>query len=320
MIIVTGGAGFIGANIVAALNQSGATDVLIVDNLEKGDKFINVRDLQVVDFLDKREFRNLLAKDYFKEMTISAILHQGACSDTMEYDGRYMMDNNYTYTKELFHFAAGRHIPFVYASSAATYGASTDFTEHPDNEKPLNVYGYSKLLFDRYVQQNWDKVTSTVVGLRYFNVYGPREQHKGRMASMVHQLYLQIKQTGVARLFQGSGGYGDGAQRRDFIHVADVAHLNINLAHHPSPLHGIYNVGTGVSRSFNAIVASLYQAMKLPPQPIDYIPMPEGLQAKYQNYTQADMVRLQRIPGLHYQPMALEQGVAAFVQAKEAGL
>lgn len=320
MIIVTGGAGFIGANICAALNQSGTTDVLIVDNLEKGDKFLNVRDLQVADFLDKREFRTLLAKGYFKDKTITAILHQGACSDTMEYNGHYMMDNNYTYSKELFHFATEHHIPLVYASSAATYGASTDFTEHPDNEKPLNVYGYSKLLFDRYVQQNWDKVSSTVVGLRYFNVYGPREQHKGRMASMVHQLYEQIKQTGVARLFQGSGGYGDGEQRRDFIHVADVAHLNMNLAKNPATIHGIFNVGTGSSRTFNAIVTSLYQAMNLQPQPIHYIPMPEGLQAKYQNYTQADMVRLQQVPGLHYQPMTLEQGVATFVQAKEAGL
>lgn len=320
MIIVTGGAGFIGANIIAALNQQNRTDILVVDNLEKSDKFLNLRDLQFADYHDKREFREALRQGRFRDTPISAIYHQGACSDTMEYDGLYMMDNNYAYSKELFHFAISRRIPLVYASSAATYGASTHFTQHPDNEKPLNIYGYSKLLFDRYVQQHWTDVHSTVVGLRYFNVYGPREAHKGRMASMVHQLYHQILQTGHARLFTGSGGYGDGEQSRDFIHVSDVANLNIALVHQSPPIRGIFNVGTGTSRSFNAIVQNLFQAMKRPPQPTHYIPMPEGLAAKYQNFTQADMSPLLTATGLDYRPMTLEQGIKTFVQTKETGL
>ncbi|MBF0132267.1 MAG: ADP-glyceromanno-heptose 6-epimerase [Magnetococcales bacterium] len=320
MIIVTGGAGFIGANLIAALNDQGQTDILVVDNLEKSDKFLNLRDLQFADYHDKREFREALRQGRFKETPISAIYHQGACSDTMEYNGLYMMDNNYAYSKELFHFAFARKIPLIYASSAATYGASTTFTQHPDHEKPLNIYGYSKLLFDRYVQQHRANIQSTVVGLRYFNVYGPRESHKGRMASMVHQLYHQILQTGHARLFAGSGGYSDGEQSRDFIHVSDVARINIALAQQSPPIQGIFNVGTGISRSFNAIVQNLFTAMNRPSQPTHYIPMPEGLAAKYQNFTQADISHLLSIPGLHDRPMTLEQGIKSFVQAKEAGL
>ncbi|MBF0145722.1 MAG: ADP-glyceromanno-heptose 6-epimerase [Magnetococcales bacterium] len=320
MIIVTGGAGFIGANIVAALNHLGRTRILIVDNLEKSDKFLNLRDLRFFDYQDKREFREALRQGRWQNIPITAILHQGACSDTMEYDGRYMMDNNYQYSKELFHFAVARKIPFVYASSAATYGDSSRFAEHPDNENPLNIYGYSKLLFDRYVAQNMEGVESTVAGLRYFNVYGPREGHKGRMASMVHQLHEQIRRTGRARLFAGSGGYGNGEQRRDFIHVADVAAINLALAEQSEPVRGVFNVGTGVSRSFNDIVASLYQAMNKTPEPIEYVPMPEGLAAKYQNFTEADISKLLAIRGLEVRPASLEQGVAAFVRAKEAGL
>ncbi|MBF0110511.1 MAG: ADP-glyceromanno-heptose 6-epimerase [Magnetococcales bacterium] len=320
MIIVTGGAGFIGANIVAALNERGRTRILIVDNLEKSDKFLNLRDLVFLDYMDKREFRAALDDGRFARETIEALFHQGACSDTMEYDGRYMMDNNYNYSKALFHFAIDRRIPFVYASSAATYGASERFVEHPDNERPLNIYGYSKLMFDRYVGQRLEGVTSTVVGLRYFNVYGPREGHKGRMASMVHQLHAMIRSSGQARLFSGSGGYGDGEQRRDFIHVADVAHINLSLADLPVPVRGVFNVGTGCSRSFNDIVTSLYREMNCPVRPTQYVPMPEGLAAKYQNFTQADISRLKQIPGLDYRPTSLEQGIATFVRAKEAGL
>lgn len=320
MIIVTGGAGFIGANVVASLNQLGKTNILVVDNMEKSDKFKNLIDLKFADFQDKREFRKALHANRFDNIKISAIIHQGACSDTMEYDGLYMMDNNFTFSKELFHYATSRSIPFVYASSAATYGASDRFTEHPDNEKPLNIYGYSKLLFDRYVQQNLADIKTTVAGLRYFNVYGPRESHKGRMASMVHQLYHQIQHSGHARLFTGSGGYGNGEQRRDFIHVQDVATINIRLACHPSPVQGVFNVGTGISRSFNAIVQCLYDAMKLPPKEPQYISMPEGLAAKYQNFTQADIAQLQSIPDIDFKPLSLEQGVATFVRAKESGL
>ncbi|MBF0401869.1 MAG: ADP-glyceromanno-heptose 6-epimerase [Magnetococcales bacterium] len=311
MYIVTGGAGFIGSNIVAGLNQQGKTDILVVDNLLKGDKFLNIRDLQIADFMDKTEFRNHLHKGSFQHVNLDAIFHQGACSDTMEYDGRYMMDNNFTYSKELLHFALERAIPFVYASSAAVYGASSTFDEQPDYEKPLNVYGYSKLLFDRYVAQC--RPSSTVVGLRYFNVYGPREQHKGRMASMVYQLYQQLLTSGVAQLFEGSGGYGNGEQRRDFISVGDVVQVNLWLAQQQG-IQGACNVGTGQSRSFNDIARHL--CARLGRGEIRYKPMPEGLAKKYQNFTEANVTRLRSL-GFVQPFTSLEAGVDAFLDAEQ---
>ncbi|MBF0284362.1 MAG: ADP-glyceromanno-heptose 6-epimerase [Magnetococcales bacterium] len=307
MYIVTGGAGFIGANIVAGLNRRGESDILVVDNLEKGEKFLNLRDLQFADFMDKREFRQQLAAGAFREALVRGIFHQGACSDTMEYNGRYMMDNNFTYSKELLHFSLEREIPFVYASSAATYGDSLQFAELPENERPLNVYGYSKLLFDRYAQRYYAKANSTVAGLRYFNVYGPREDHKGRMASMVHQLYHQLKESGVATLFEGTGGYGDGDQRRDFIFVEDAVAVNLFLSQRPEA-RGVYNVGTGASRSFNDIARAFIGLMGQ--GDIRYKAMPEGLRAKYQSFTQADVSRL-RAAGFDQPFTPLEKGVAA---------
>ncbi|MBF0455271.1 MAG: ADP-glyceromanno-heptose 6-epimerase [Magnetococcales bacterium] len=311
MYIVTGGAGFIGANIVAGLNQRGETDILVVDNLTKGDKFLNLRDLEYADFMDKTEFRTKLQAGAFRGKPITAIFHEGACSDTMEYDGKYMMDNNFTYSKELLHFALAQKSPFVYASSAATYGDSTVFVEHPDNENPLNVYGYSKLFFDRYVARLIPDMNSTVAGLRYFNVYGPREEHKGRMASMVYQLHDQIRQNGTATLFCGSGGYEDGGQRRDFIHVSDVVGVNLFLAHAATPVQGAFNVGTGKSRSFNAIVKTLFGL--LGQGSLTYRSMPEGLLAKYQNFTEANIDKL-RQTGYDRPFKSLEEGVALFVQ------
>lgn len=317
MYIVTGGAGFIGSNIIAGLNQQGKTDILVVDNLSKGDKFLNIRDLTIADFMDKTEFRTHLHKGTFQQAALDAIFHQGACSDTMEYDGRYMMDNNFTYSKELLHLALDKHTPFIYASSAAVYGANTTFDEHPDFEKPLNVYGYSKLLFDRYVAKNLDHYSSTVVGLRYFNVYGPREQHKGRMASMVYQLHQQLLTTGVAHLFEGSGGYGNGEQRRDFICVADVVRVNLFLAQQHG-IQGICNVGTGLSRSFNDIAQHL--CTRLGRGGIRYKPMPEGLAEKYQNFTEANINRLRKL-GFNQPFTTLEAGLDLFLQAAHpAGL
>ena len=314
MYIVTGGAGFIGSNIVAGLNARGRSDVMVVDNLKNSTKFLNIRDLNVLDFMDKREFREQLRSGAFDNVTIDAIFHQGACSDTMEYDGVYMMDNNFTYSKELFNFATKRRIPFIYASSAATYGDSTTFVEHPDNENPLNVYGYSKLLFDRYVEQHLEGVDSAVAGLRYFNVYGPREVHKGRMASMSRQLCLQLSKNGVANLFQGSGGYGDGEQRRDFIYVGDCVNINLFLAEERRadglPFQGIYNVGTGQSRSFNDIAQTLIKI--LGKGKVEYKPMPEVLQDKYQNFTEADITRL-KSEGYDRSFTPLEEGLAAYV-------
>ncbi len=314
MYIVTGGAGFIGANIVEGLNKRGDTDILVVDNMTKGDKFLNLRDLEYSDFMDKTEFREKLQDGRFKDKQITAIFHQGACSDTMEYNGKYMMDNNFTYSKELFRYAVLQNVPFIYASSAATYGDSTIFVEHPDNENPLNVYGYSKLFFDRYVARLLPKIETTVAGLRYFNVYGPREEHKGRMASMVYQLHDQIRNSGKAKLFRGTGGYEDGGQRRDFIHVSDVVDVNLFLADSQTPIKGAFNVGTGKSRSFNAIVQTLFKI--LGDGKLNYVPMPEGLEAKYQNFTEAEISKL-RMAGYDKPFLSLEDGVAKFVQDQE---
>ncbi len=315
MYIVTGGAGFIGSNIVAGLNQRGDTDILVVDNLTRGDKFLNLRDLTIADFMDKTEFRDHLRQDTFRDQPVEAIFHQGACSDTMEYDGRYMMDNNFTYSKALFHFALAKAVPFIYASSAAVYGASTTFVEHPDHEQPLNVYGYSKLLFDRYVAQWPAPIQSTVVGLRYFNVYGPREQHKGRMASMVYQLHQQLLTNQVAHLFEGSGGYGHGEQRRDFIAVSDVVAVNLFLARQ-NGLRGVCNVGTGASRRFNDIAHHLIK--RLGQGDIRYKAMPEGLASKYQNFTEANVGQLRQM-GFTRPFTSLEAGIDAFMQTTGGG-
>ena len=310
MYIVTGGAGFIGSNIVDGLNQQGETNILVVDNLSKGDKFLNLRDLAIADFMDKEVFRQQVHNGLFRKTAIKAIFHQGACSDTMEYDGRYMMDNNFTYSKVLLNFALSKAIPFIYASSAAVYGASTTFLEHPANEKPLNVYGYSKLLFDQYCERLRPHIKSTVAGLRYFNVYGPRENHKGRMASMVYQLHQQLLSDGIANLFAGSGGYGDGDQRRDFISVADAVAVNLFLAQQ-KPLQGVFNVGTGESRSFNDIASHLCD--RLGRGEIHYKPMPEQLAKKYQNFTEANVSRL-RYAGFNRSFTSLEKGIDYFMQ------
>ncbi|MBF0339953.1 MAG: ADP-glyceromanno-heptose 6-epimerase [Magnetococcales bacterium] len=315
MYIVTGGAGFIGANLVAALNRRGDTNILVVDDLKQGDKFLNLRDLVIADYMDLSEFREHVRSGRLRNTRIRGIFHQGACSDTMEYDGRYMMDNNYTCSKELFHFAMEQNTPFIYASSAATYGGSRIFTEHPDNEKPLNVYGYSKLLFDRYVQHQLQltRCTAPVAGLRYFNVYGPREEHKGRMASMIHQMHQHILTGGVVKLFSGSGGYGDGEQRRDFIYVEDVVKVNLFLSDSGS-VQGIFNVGTGASRSFNDVARTLIAGLGR--GEIRYVPMPEVLREKYQSFTQADVSRLRAV-GYDAPFHTLEEGIGGFVAARE---
>lgn len=311
MYIVTGGAGFIGSNLVKGLNARGISDILVVDNLACGQKFLNLVDLDIADYCSREDFNRRLTQGLDKSQ-VQAVFHQGACSNTMEYDGRFMMDNNYQYSKNLLHFCLEGHIPFVYASSAAVYGSSTVFREEPACEGPLNIYGYSKLLFDRYVQRLMPKITSGVVGLRYFNVYGPGEGQKGRMASMVHQLYHQLRSTGKALLFEGSGGYGDGEQRRDFVAVEDIVAVNFFFEQQRAH-QGIYNVGTGQSRSFNAIARTLIS--QLGEGEIVYQPMPEVLKDKYQNFTQADIGQL-RGAGYTAEMTSLEKGIAAFLEAQ----
>lgn len=312
MQIVTGGCGFIGSNIVAALNQQGHTDIIVVDNLQRADKFLNIRDLNIADYMDKAAF--LTALEQRRLPRISAIYHQGACSDTMEYNGRYMMENNFTYSKHLLEWSLAKKIPFVYASSASVYGLGTCFTEQAAHEQPLNIYGYSKLLFDQLVRRLQPAMQSTVVGLRYFNVYGPREGHKGSMASMVYQLYQQLQQHGVARLFEGSGGYAPGEQRRDFVWVEDAAAINLFFAQ-GSVRQGILNVGTGISRSFNEIAQNWIN--RLGGGCIEYIPMPSVLQDKYQNFTQANITAL-RQTGYTQEMTPLEVGIARYHQYLEA--
>ena len=316
MIIVTGGAGFIGSNLIQQLNRAGERNILLVDNFAPapnltGPKFLNLAGAEFCDYMDKREFRAALKAGDFENTRIRAILHQGACSNTLEDDGRYMMDNNFTYSKELLHFALDRKVPLVYASTAAVYGASTDFAALPKNERPLNVYGYSKLVFDDYVRRLLPEMKCTVVGLRYFNVYGPREQHKGRMASVIHHFTRQLKDTGTISMFEGSGGYSNGEQRRDFVFVKDLARINMFFAgllpdSPKKPIHAVVNAGTGEARTFKAVAEALMQVQG--PGKIEYIPFPGDLKNRYQHYTQADITSL-RVAGYTAPFTSLEDGV-----------
>lgn len=324
MIVVTGGAGFIGANLVRALNARGINEVLVVDNLEKGDKFRNLSDCEIADYLDKRDFLERLERKAFGRK-LKAVLHEGACSDTMEHNGAYMMRNNYEYSKQLLHYCQAQKVPLLYASSAAVYGAGREFREDRACESPLNVYGYSKFLFDQYVRRLLPKKTAQIVGFRYFNVYGPREQHKGRMASVAFHHFHQFRETGKVRLFEGSHGYAPGEQRRDFVSVEDVVAVNLYFLDHPGKS-GIFNVGTGRAQTFNdvaaAVINTLRQARGEPPLSlaelqrqgfIEYIPFPAGLKEKYQAYTQADITLL-RQAGYKKPFLTVEQGVARYVE------
>lgn len=289
MHIVTGGAGFIGSNLVRMLADRTGDDVMVVDDLSDGHKFANLADLTIADYLDKDEFIERLDADPGFVGNVKSILHQGACSTTTEWDGEYMMRNNYSYSKYLLHHCLARDIPFIYASSAAVYGGTTEFVEAPQNELPLNVYGYSKLLFDQYVRRISLEKRQQVVGLRYFNVYGPREQHKGSMASVAFHFDRQIRDSGELRLFEGSGGFGDGEQQRDFVFVDDVCAVNLWFLEHRDAS-GVFNVGTGRAQSFNDVANAVIDWHGH--GKIRYIPFPDGLKAAYQSYTQADLRQL----------------------------
>ncbi|WP_034943183.1 ADP-glyceromanno-heptose 6-epimerase [Erwinia oleae] len=303
MIIVTGGAGFIGSNIIKALNLKGYTDILVVDNLKDGTKFANLVDLDIADYMDKEDFLiSVLADEDFGD--VEAVFHEGACSATTEWDGKYMMDNNYQYSKELMHYCIERQIPFLYASSAATYGGRNDnFIEERQFEEPLNVYGYSKMLFDHYVRQVLPQAESQICGFRYFNVYGPREGHKGSMASVAFHLNMQLNNGENPKLFEGSDGF-----KRDFIHVEDVA--AVNLWFWENGVSGIFNCGTGRAESFQEVAEA---ALKFHQKSeIEYIPFPEKLKGRYQGYTQADLTRL-RAAGYDKPFKTVAEGVADYM-------
>lgn len=320
--IVTGAAGFIGANLVKALNQKGVTEIIAVDNLTRADKFSNLTDCEIADYLDKQEFIDMIEHGQF-DGGIEAVLHQGACSDTMESDGRYMMANNYRYSLSLLNFCQEQEVPLLYASSAAVYGGGNVFREEREFEAPLNVYGYSKFLFDQVVRRRLAGADSQICGFRYFNVYGPRESHKGRMASVAFHHFNQYRSSGKVKLFEGCDGYGHGEQQRDFVYVDDV--VKVNMAFLESSISGIYNLGTGRAQSFNELAAATVNACRalegLPALPlaelvaaglIEYIPFPDALKGKYQSFTQADPERL-RAAGYMEAFAGVEEGVADYV-------
>lgn len=287
MIVVTGGAGFIGSNLVHGLNAKGRDDIVVVDNLTDGRKFLNIRDARIFDYLDQAQFLDWLLEN--GDERVDAVFHLGACSDTTEWDGRYVMENNYAYSKQALNLCLAYRIPFIYASSAAVYGGDTDFRERIGDERPLNVYGYSKALFDQYVTRRLPDAESQVSGLRYFNVYGPREQHKGSMASVAWHHRRQLETGSRLKLFEGCDGYDDGEQRRDFVHVDDAVSVKLWLLDHPT-VSGVFNCGTGHAEPFNHIADGITGYFG--EGEVEYISFPDHLEGRYQSFTEADTSKL----------------------------
>ena len=321
-VVVTGAAGMIGSNLVQGLNAIGIDDIIAVDDLTDGAKYRNLLGAQLSDYFDRSEFYTRFAKGEFGR--IDAVLHEGACSDTMEHNGRTMLDTNYRCSKDLLGACQAQGTRLLYASSAATYGGSASFREEPAFEQPLNVYGYSKLLFDQIVRRMLATATTQVAGFRYFNVYGPREQHKGRMASVAFHHFHQFRDTGKVMLFGDYGGYDAGEQSRDFVFVDDVVAVNLWFLQHPQ-ISGIFNLGSGRAQPFNDVaVATVNASRALQGEPalslielvrqgfIEYIPFPEALIGKYQCFTQADLTRL-RATGCDHRFADVASGIAQYV-------
>jgi ADP-L-glycero-D-manno-heptose 6-epimerase len=322
-VVVTGGAGFIGSNIVKGLNARGIDDIIVVDDLTQGDKFRNLADLRIADYVDADEFYPVFAEGGFGK--VEAVFHEGACSDTMEQDGKYMMDNNYGVSCSLYESCQQRGTRLLYASSAAVYGGSATFRETPEFELPLNVYGYSKLLFDQRMRRecgDFKRMKRQVVGFRYFNVYGPREQHKGRMASVAFHQFQQFREQAKVKLFGPYGGYGPGEQMRDFVFVDDVVAVNLWFFDHPEKS-GIFNLGSGRAQPFNDVAVAVVNALQGGGVPdaqaavgqglLHYIAFPDALRGKYQCYTQADLGAL-RAAGCDHAFADVATGVAKYMQ------
>jgi len=321
-IIVTGAAGFIGANLVKGLNDRSERSIIAVDELTQGEKFSNLADCEIDEYLDKNEFLRLIQSRSLPRADV--VFHQGACSDTMETDGGYMMENNYRYSLDVLRWCQQTKTPLIYASSAAVYGLGPTFSETRINEKPLNVYGYSKFLFDQAVRRELASLSIPVVGLRYFNVYGPRESHKGRMASVSFHHFNQFRADGRVRLFEASHGYENGEQRRDFIYIDDIVAGNLHFWE--KPFSGIYNLGTGRAQTFNdvalSVVNELRQSANEPPLTlesavqqglIEYVAFPSALKKQYQSSTQADLTQL-RAAGCDIDFSSVQDGTARYVR------
>jgi len=304
MIVVTGGAGFIGSNLIWGLNEVGGKDILVVDDLKNGMKHRNLSGLDVADYWDRSD----LLEGRTKLGKIEAIFHMGACSSTREWDGVYMMKNNYEYSKYVLGWALEKEIPLIYASSASVYGnGEAGFSEKRDCEYPLNIYAYSKFLFDQQVRRALaTKPKSPIVGLRFFNVYGPQENHKGKMASVIFHFFNQVKRDNSFSLFEGSPGF-----KRDFIAVADVVKMMLHFYRHQE-ISGIFNAGTGQAESFEAI-AEVVQAV-FPSAKKTYIPFPQELNEKYQKFTQADLTNLRTAGGYTEPFISLGSGVRAYLE------
>jgi ADP-L-glycero-D-manno-heptose 6-epimerase len=331
-IVVTGAAGFIGSNLVQGLNARGIDQIIAVDDLTQGEKFRNLADLRIVDYVDAGRFYDRFAQGGFGR--VEAVFHQGACSDTMQSDGKYMLENNYSLSCRLFHACQQQGTRLLYASSAATYGNAqpdptvpagwSSFRESPEFERPLNVYGYSKLLLDQYLRRacsgDFSTLRHQVAGFRYFNVYGPREQHKGRMASVALHQFNQYRSNARVRLFAQYGGYEAGEQMRDFVFVDDVVAVNLWFLDHPERC-GIFNLGTGRAQPFNDVAASVLS--RLTGQDgtaaefhdrglLEYTAFPDALRGKYQSYTQADL-RALRATGCDHAFVDVQTGVARYM-------
>ncbi len=328
-VVVTGAAGFIGSNLVAGLNDRGLDNIIAVDDLTQGEKFKNLADLRIADYVDASDFYGRFARGEYGR--VEAVFHEGACSDTMETNGQFMMRNNYGVSCEIMNACQTQGSRLLYASSAAVYGGSDRFIESPEFERPLNVYGYSKLLFDQRLRRDFglrfEQSSVQMAGFRYFNVYGPREQHKGRMASVAFHQHHQFRSEGRVKLFGEYGGYAAGAQMRDFIHVDDVVAVNLWFFDHPEA-RGIFNLGTGRAQSFNEVACAVLGEMvpdaikSVASNPlntmanaefIQYFPFPDALRGKYQCFTQADLSALRAV-GCHHAFASVGEGVARYMR------
>ncbi|MEP6739676.1 MAG: ADP-glyceromanno-heptose 6-epimerase [Caldimonas sp.] len=320
-VIVTGAAGMIGSNLVHGLNAIGVDDIIAVDDLTDGAKFANLAAAKISDYFDRREFYSRFAQGDFGR--VDCVFHEGACSDTMEHDGRLMLELNYRASKTLLDACQAQGVRMLYASSAATYGGASAFREEPEFERPLNVYGYSKLLFDNVVRRMLATSAVQVAGFRYFNVYGPREQQKGRMASVAFHHFKQFEAEGRVRLFGAYGGYAAGEQARDFVFVNDVVAVNLWFLAHPEAS-GIFNLGSGRAQPFNDVALAVVNAARtgrgeaalgltemVADGLVEYIEFPQALIGKYQCFTEADLTRL-RATGCEHRFVDVATGVGRY--------